>query len=70
MYTKPIYNIVNAAKRVTAGDLSIELKTDRKDEIGELMQSFNFLIKKLREERELEQKTTGSRTSFRYCSIG
>ncbi len=56
MYTKPIYNIVNAAKRVTAGDLSIELKTDRKDEIGELMQSFNFLIKKLREERALEQK--------------
>lgn len=56
MYTKPIYNIVNAAKSVTAGDLSIELKTDRKDEIGELMQSFNFLIKKLREERALEQK--------------
>lgn len=56
MYTKPIYNIVNAAKSITAGDLSIELKTDRKDEIGELMQSFNFLIKKLREERALEQK--------------
>jgi len=34
MYTKPIHNIVNAARTVAAGDLSLELKTERKDEIG------------------------------------
>ncbi|NWF98980.1 MAG: HAMP domain-containing histidine kinase [Nitrospirae bacterium] len=56
MYTKPIHNVVNAAKSVAAGDLTVELATDRKDEIGELTQSFNHMLKKLREEKELEEK--------------
>lgn len=56
MYTKPIHNIVNAARTVAAGDLSLELKTERKDEIGELTHSFNYMVQKLREERALEEK--------------
>ncbi|MBI5188224.1 MAG: HAMP domain-containing protein [Nitrospirae bacterium] len=56
MYTKPIHNIVNAAQRVAAGDLNQDLTTDRKDEIGELTQSFSFMVQKLREERALEEK--------------
>ncbi len=56
MYTKPIHNVVNAARSVAAGDLSTELITDRKDEIGELTHSFNYMVQKLREERALEEK--------------
>jgi signal transduction histidine kinase len=56
MYTRPIHNIVNAAGRVAAGDLTPDLFTDRKDEIGELTQSFNFMVQKLREKRALEEK--------------
>ncbi|MEW6162711.1 MAG: ATP-binding protein [Nitrospirota bacterium] len=56
MYARPIHNVVNAARRVAAGDLTPELTTDRKDEIGELTQSFNFMVQKLREERALEEK--------------
>jgi signal transduction histidine kinase len=56
LYTKPIHNVVNAARSVAAGDLSLELKTDRTDEIGELTHSFNYMVQKLREERELEEK--------------
>jgi signal transduction histidine kinase len=56
MYTKPIYNVVNAARSVAAGDLTLNLTSDRKDEIGELTQSFNFMVQKLREERALEEK--------------
>ena len=56
MYTKPIHNIVNAARTVAAGDLSLELKTERTDEIGELTHSFNYMVQKLREERALEEK--------------
>jgi signal transduction histidine kinase len=56
MYTKPINNVVNAARRVAAGDLEVNLSMDRKDEIGELTQSFNFMVSKLREERALEEK--------------
>src|SRR4030042_457298 len=56
MYTKPIHNVVNAARNVAAGDLHPELHTDRKDEIGELTHTFNYMVQKLREERALEEK--------------
>ena len=56
MYTRPIHNVVNAARNVAAGDLSTDLYTDRKDEIGELTQTFNYMVQKLREERALEEK--------------
>lgn len=56
MYTRPIHNIVNAAGRVAAGDLTPDLSTERRDEIGELSQSFNFMVQKLREKRALEEK--------------
>lgn len=55
-YTKPIEEVVEAAKKVAGGDLNQELKTERKDEIGELTQSFNFMVNKLREERDLEER--------------
>src|ERR1700690_285534 len=35
-YTKPIEEVVEAARAVAGGDLDHELKTERKDEIGEL----------------------------------
>ena len=56
MYTKPIHNVVNAARSVAAGDLTPELTTDRTDEIGELTKAFNYMVQKLREERALEEK--------------
>ena len=55
-YTKPIYNVVAAAKRIAAGDLNQNLITERKDEIGELTQSFNFMVQKLREQRQIEER--------------
>ncbi|MDO9289082.1 MAG: ATP-binding protein [Thermodesulfovibrionales bacterium] len=55
-YTRPIHDVVSAAKRVAAGDLSQTLTTKQKDEIGELTQSFNFMVQKLREQRNLEEK--------------
>jgi signal transduction histidine kinase len=56
MYTRPIHNIVDAAGRIAAGDLTPDLSTERRDEIGELTQSFNFMVQKLREKRALEEK--------------
>ncbi len=55
-YTKPIYNVVTAAKRIAAGDLNQNLITEHKDEIGELTQSFNFMVQKLREQRQIEER--------------
>jgi nitrogen fixation/metabolism regulation signal transduction histidine kinase len=55
-YTKPIDQIVDAAKQVASGNLDQELDTKRKDEIGVLARSFNDMIDKLKEERELKEK--------------
>ncbi len=55
-YTKPIYNVVTAAKKIAAGDLNQNLITERKDEIGELIQSFNLMVQKLREQRQIKER--------------
>jgi nitrogen fixation/metabolism regulation signal transduction histidine kinase len=66
-YTKPIEDVVGAARMVAGGNLDHELHTERKDEIGELTQSFNYMVRKLREERELEEKL---RKAEHLASIG
>jgi len=55
-YTKPIEETVRAARSVASGDLSHVLHTKRKDEIGELTRSFNYMVGKLREEHELRER--------------
>lgn len=55
-YTGPIHSVVAAAKRVAAGDLEQKLPVDRKDEIGELNESFNFMVQRLKEDRRLEER--------------
>jgi len=66
-YTKPIEEVVQAARMVAGGNLDQELRTERKDEIGELTQSFNYMVRKLREERVLEEKL---RKAEHLASIG
>lgn len=55
-YTEPIHSVVDAARRVAAGDLDQNLTVDRKDEIGELTESFNFMLQRLRENKRLEER--------------
>jgi len=55
-YTEPIHSVVAAAKRVAAGDFEQNLTVDRKDEIGELTESFNFMLQRLRENKRLEER--------------
>lgn len=55
-YTKPIEEVVQAAGNVARGDLDQEIRTTRRDEIGELAKSFNYMVGKLKEERILEER--------------
>lgn len=55
-YTKPIEDVVRAARSVALGNLDQEIRTERKDEIGELAKSFNFMVGKLKAERVLEER--------------
>jgi nitrogen fixation/metabolism regulation signal transduction histidine kinase len=55
-YTRPIQKVVDAARRVAAGDLNQNISVQSRDEIGQLSESFNFMVEKLRETRTLEQR--------------
>jgi hypothetical protein len=55
-YVRPVEDLARAAEKVAAGDLSQELPVRGKDEVGRLTRSFNEMIAKLRQNRELEEK--------------
>ncbi len=54
--THPIQSLVWATRRVADGNMDVELKSDRRDEIGMLMNSFNEMVRDLKESRtQLDQ---------------
>lgn len=55
-YTKPIDNLTEAAMKVAQGNFSYRLKINRKDEIGKIAESFNFMIQKLEENQALQKR--------------
>lgn len=59
-YARPLEDLAVAAERVAAGDLSQELPVSGGDEVGRLTRSFNGMIVKLRQNRELEEKVRES----------
>jgi signal transduction histidine kinase len=55
-YTDPIKRIAHASKDIAEGKLVKIRDTKRKDEIGVLVSSFNEMVEKLKERKELEEK--------------
>lgn len=54
--SKPITQLKNATRSIALGDLNIELKIKRDDEVGELVQGFNYMVKELgRNQAELAE---------------
>jgi hypothetical protein len=54
--TRPLQQVVEAARQVASGDLSQTLPAERRDEIGELERSFNEMVERLRANRALEAR--------------
>ena len=48
-FTKPIKMLTNAAEQITKGNLDVEIKVNRKDEIGKLSTTFNNMAKQIKE---------------------
>ncbi len=59
-YVRPVEKLARAAEKVAAGDLSQEIPVSGRDEVGRLTRSFNGMIVKLRQNRELEEKVRES----------
>jgi hypothetical protein len=55
-YTEPIKRIAMASRKIAMGELVKIRATDRKDEIGTLVTSFNEMVEKLDEQKGLEEK--------------
>ncbi len=55
-YTDPINRLAQGVKKVSAGDLSVNFPVESGDEIGELADSFNEMVDKLRERESLEKR--------------
>ena len=66
-YTHPLKGVVEAAKRVAAGDLTKTIEVEGADEIAELTHSFNEMVEKLRQHRELEERL---REAERLSAVG
>jgi signal transduction histidine kinase len=66
-YTQPLQGVVEAAKRVAAGDLTKTIEVEGADEIAELTHSFNEMVEKLRQHRELEERL---REAERLSAVG
>ncbi|MCX9011201.1 MAG: GAF domain-containing protein [Candidatus Methanoperedens sp.] len=56
-FTAPLVRLSDASRKVAKGYLTVQIEPESRDEIGELAQSFNIMVKKLKEVYEgLEQK--------------
>jgi signal transduction histidine kinase len=66
-YSRPIEQMAKAAGKVAAGDLDQTLPVSRRDEIGQLARSFDHMIARLREDRELRQRL---RTAEHMATVG
>ncbi|MEN6484439.1 MAG: ATP-binding protein, partial [Syntrophobacteraceae bacterium] len=50
--TVPIQSLVSATQSIAEGDLDVQVETDRQDEVGMLITSFNDMVRDLKESRE------------------
>lgn len=55
-FTRPINELMQAARRVSAGDFDFNLNIARRDEMGLLARTFNEMLNGLRGKRELEER--------------
>ncbi len=55
-FTKPIDMLVTGAQQVAQGNLYVSLPVDGADEMARLAQTFNQMVERLRENRELQER--------------
>jgi len=55
-FSRPVLQLTQAARQVAAGDLSVQVPSATNDEIGSLARTFNEMVQRLRESRQLEER--------------
>jgi signal transduction histidine kinase len=55
-FTRPLHGLTEAARQVAAGNLSVKVPSGGTDEIASLSRTFNEMVERLRENRQLEER--------------
>ena len=55
-FSRPVQELTRAARQVAAGDLSVQVPSRGPDEMGSLARTFNEMVERLRESRQLEER--------------
>ncbi len=55
-FTKPVDMLVSGAQQVAQGNLNVSLPVKGADEMGRLAETFNQMVERLRESRELQER--------------
>jgi signal transduction histidine kinase len=66
-FTRPIRTLQRSFGRVVEGDLDLEVKRERKDEIGQLTDSFNDMVRRLKQSKTMEHRLAEAE---RLASVG
>ena len=66
-FTKPVGALTRAASRVADGDLNAIVPETRRDDLGALVATWNLMVERLREQRELETRLAAAE---RRASLG
>ena len=53
-FSRPINTLVNATREIGKGNFNLRLKMERKDELGHLANSFNFMAQELHNKQQVE----------------
>ena len=56
LFTKPVEKLVEGAEQVAQGHLEVSLAASGSDEMGRLAQTFNRMVERLREHRDLQER--------------
>jgi signal transduction histidine kinase len=56
IFTKPVDMLVEGARQVAQGNLYVSLPVKGRDEIGRLAQTFNQMVERLRQNRQLQER--------------
>jgi signal transduction histidine kinase len=55
-FSRPLQDLSEAASKIAAGDLQVQVPADGRDEMGALSRTFNEMVQRLRENRQLEER--------------
>ncbi len=64
--TEPIQTLAMATKKVAAGDLNVSVETKTDDEVGILINSFNQMVKELRDNKDSLEKAYAESDKRRF----